>query len=236
MAIPNDPNCGQFAESAIVWTANNMADGAAWPKPASDQAFTVTITNAKVARRRQNFTYQVTVIDPATSDPSHTLSQAPQGPARPTVNQNPGYTATAVADASGYQWRTSTLTPGNVFDDAEDGIGNWTPTIVGGYDPVSTARASTGTSSFRLAAGSVVSGSPPAQVLTLEEDAAGDGDQPADLRRPLPLGQQRGRDRRGLHRQRRQLGACRSRSTRSGSSPRRPSTRRSWPSASSRAV
>jgi uncharacterized protein YkwD len=167
--VTNDPNCGQSAESAIVWTANNMLDNAAWPKPASDQAFTVTITNAKVAGVAQNFTYRVTVIDPATSDLGHTLSQAPQGPARPTVNQNPGYTAAAVADASGYQWRTSTLTPGNVFDDAEKGIGDWTPTIVGGYDPVSTARASTGTSSFRLAAGSVVSGSPPEQVLTLKK-------------------------------------------------------------------
>jgi hypothetical protein len=164
----NDQNCGLYGESAISWTANNLADNAAWPKPSSDQTFSVTINGAVVNGTTQNFTYQVTVIDPAVSDGAHTPSQAPKGPDRPNVGSNPGYTLNPVADASGYQWRTSTLNPGNLFYDAENGIGGWTPTIVGGYDPVSTARRSTGDASYRLAGGSVGGGSPPDQVLTLD--------------------------------------------------------------------
>ena len=47
---------------------------------------------------------------------------------------------------------------GQIRDKAENGVAGWTPTSVGGYDPVSTARRSTGNASYRLAAGSVGGG------------------------------------------------------------------------------
>ena len=37
-----------FAGPGIVWMANNLADGATWPKPTSDDPITVTVGNVIV--------------------------------------------------------------------------------------------------------------------------------------------------------------------------------------------
>ena len=92
--VANDPNCGQFAEPAISWTPNSIADGADWPKPAADDPYTVTISNVVVNGVTQApFTYTVTVIDPSVSDAAHTASVAPdrtgESPGQPELDATP---------------------------------------------------------------------------------------------------------------------------------------------------
>ena len=163
--------CGQFGEPAITWLTSVVGDGGHWPKPAADDPYTVTVSGYTVNGVAQApTTYTTTVIDPAVSGASDTLSTAPTGPARPGAGQNSTYTVAPAADASGYQWRTTPLTPGDVVDGAENGLANWTATVSPQDNPISTAEAATGTSSFHLASGSAVHGvEPPTQILTYNQ-------------------------------------------------------------------
>jgi uncharacterized protein YkwD len=164
-----DPACPLFSEPAIVWSANGLADGASWPKPAADDPWTVTISNVSVNGTVQPpFSYTVTVIDPSVSDAAHTIATAPSGPANPGVNQNATYTVPAVQDASGYQWRTTSSTPGDFVDGAENGLGNFTANISPTYTPISTVEHATGASSFHLQ-GFGGAAAPPQQTLTVNE-------------------------------------------------------------------
>jgi uncharacterized protein YkwD len=56
-----------FGENALVWRANGLSSDAVWPKPAADTAYEVTVTNVVISGSPRNFTYLVTVFDPATS-------------------------------------------------------------------------------------------------------------------------------------------------------------------------
>jgi Fibronectin type III domain/Cysteine-rich secretory protein family/Bacterial Ig-like domain (group 3) len=160
--------CGQFGEPAITWLTNVIGDGGHWPKPAADDPYTVTVSGYTVNGVAQApTTYTTTVIDPAVSSASDTLSTAPTGPATPGAGQGSTYTVAPAADASGYQWRTTPLTPGDVVDGAENGLANWTATVSALDNPISTTEAATGTSSFHLASGTAVHGvAPPTQILT----------------------------------------------------------------------
>ncbi len=162
-------NCGQFGEPMISWIPNNLADGAPWPKPTADQTFTVNVTNAIVNGAAQNFTYTTTIIDPAVLGANDTLTQSPQGSLQPPVNSNPTYTVSPAADASGYQWQTAALTPGDLVDGAENGLVNFTANVSPPYNPISTVNASVGTSSFRLSSQGVFTPltAPALQTLTL---------------------------------------------------------------------
>ena len=137
-----------FAGPGIVWTANNLADGATWPKPTSDDPITVTVGNVIVGGTPQSFTYTTTIFDPADADPAHTPLTI-SGPSNPTVNQANGYSVNTIPNATGYQWRTTPLSPFNLQDGAESGIGNWN-TSAHGYANPSTDFAANGTHSFRL--------------------------------------------------------------------------------------
>jgi uncharacterized protein YkwD len=137
-------------EPAISWDVNNLADSASWPKPTSDQTFTVNLTNVVVNGIQQNFTYNVTVFDPSVSDPAHT-PQVPQGPVTLPTNQNTTYSVNPVPDASGYQWRSTPVTPITQTDSAQNGLANFTASISNTYNPVQTDVVPPGdTSGFRL--------------------------------------------------------------------------------------
>ena len=160
--------CGQFGEPAITWLTNVIGDGSHWPKPSADDPYTVTVSGYTVNGVVQApTTYTTTVIDPAVSSASDTLSTAPTGPATPGAGHDASYSVAPAADASGYQWRTTPLSPGDMVDGAENGLANWTADVSALDNPISTAEAATGTSSFHLASGTAVHGvAPPTQILT----------------------------------------------------------------------
>ncbi len=52
-------------EPTLVWVPLGLESRDAWPRPAADTVFTVTISNIFVADRWLSFSYNVTVFDPA---------------------------------------------------------------------------------------------------------------------------------------------------------------------------
>jgi hypothetical protein len=166
-------DCGQFGEPYVSWTLNSQPDGSTYPQPAADQPYTVNVGNVLVNGTAQNFSYTVTVFDPAVSDPAHTLSSAPSGPAQPPQNSNPAYSVTGLADpqVTGYQWRTTPLSPENLVNDpAQNGMANWTANVSPAYPVLSTAEP-TGAQAFRLSSQGLFTPltAPAQQTLTLNQ-------------------------------------------------------------------
>jgi hypothetical protein len=146
-----DTTMTNFGDPAMIWipTLPGVADGQAWPKPSGDQTYTVTVSNVVVnGGAPQSFTYNTTVIDPATGDAAH----APSGPASPTVGQASTYTVPAVPNATGYEFRTTPLTQSTFSDGAENGAGNWTlNNNGGGYSAIESTDVASGNDAFQLA-------------------------------------------------------------------------------------
>ncbi len=166
-------DCGQFGEPYISWTLNSQPDGSTYPEPTADQPYMVNVNNVLVNGTPQNFSYTTTVFDPAVSDPAHTLSAAPSGPAQPPQNSNPRYSVPALADlqVTGYQWRTTPLSPENIVNDpAQNGLANWTASVSPAYPVLSTAEP-TGAQAFRLSSQGTVTplAAPAQQTLTLNQ-------------------------------------------------------------------
>lgn len=53
-----------FGENTLVWTPNNLSDGASWPRPVTDTAYTVSLQNVIIGGQSRSFTYTVIVFDP----------------------------------------------------------------------------------------------------------------------------------------------------------------------------
>jgi hypothetical protein len=51
-------------EPTLVWIPLGMDSRDAWPQPAADTTYTVTISNISVGERWLTFAYTVTLIDP----------------------------------------------------------------------------------------------------------------------------------------------------------------------------
>lgn len=64
-----------YGENTLVWIPRGMSCWDAWPKPAADTRYQVTINNVVIAGAPRSFTYEVTVFDPA-------VAMLPAGPGR----------------------------------------------------------------------------------------------------------------------------------------------------------
>jgi hypothetical protein len=53
-----------YGENTIVWIPMGLSDGAIWPKPQADTAYTVAIQNVGIGGQSRNFVYDVIVFDP----------------------------------------------------------------------------------------------------------------------------------------------------------------------------
>jgi len=136
-----------FAGPGIVWQVNDLADGA-WPKPTADDTYTVTIANVLVGGVARTITYDVTVFDPAVADPARTPLVI-TGPDTLAAGQPSTFSVNPIPNATGFQWRTTKVTPLDVHDGAENGLANFTA-VVGKYDPIDTTTFATGAAAFRL--------------------------------------------------------------------------------------
>ncbi len=150
--VHRESNSG-FSDSALVWHPTGLVDeSGVWPTPANDERFTVTVAGVVMGGATRTFTYDVTIFDPLVGDPARTPVRI-TGPATPPVGQPARYEATTAPNAIGYQRRTITLaTPPPLPDGAEGGAVN-VDAVINEYNPISTAFAATGTSSFRLSIG-----------------------------------------------------------------------------------
>jgi uncharacterized protein YkwD len=54
-----------YGENALVWQINGMGDWDTWPRPTADTTYTVAIQKVLTGGAYKNFTYTVTIFDPA---------------------------------------------------------------------------------------------------------------------------------------------------------------------------
>ena len=122
--VTNNPSCGQFGEPAISWIPT-VAFGATWPQPAADDPYTVTVSGYSVngVAAAADHVHHDGDRSGGVGAPRHLGGADWSG--QPRAGQGATYSVTPAADASGYQWRTTPLTPGDAVDGAENGLGNW---------------------------------------------------------------------------------------------------------------
>ena len=109
-----------YGEEAIVFVPGTISPDARrfHDKPTSDLAYTVNIANVIIGSTTTNFTYTVTIFDPEKS-----LAPSPQltGSAQPQINRTNRYRLPASENASSYEFRSGTLLPYRVIENAEPG-------------------------------------------------------------------------------------------------------------------
>jgi hypothetical protein len=157
----DDPTPG-IGENTIVWDYDNLdgnTDLLPASEPATDTTYTVKVNHVVINGAPRNFSYNVTVFDPAVAGPGETPPTA-AGPAQIPVGRLMDF---LVADlpsyASGYEYRTITsINPATVVFGAEGGLQGVIPDIsdkpgtsTEDYDPVDTSVAYSGSASYFLA-------------------------------------------------------------------------------------
>ena len=136
-----------FGENTLVWEPANFFLG----KPAADIVYSVAVSNVVISGGSSNFTYTVTVFDPATLD-ADSFPPTISGPSQVNVGENNAYTFTAVSNATSYQWRQTFRAPFNLTDGAENGLGNFTVSAATNEYPIIVSDiVASGTHSFHLA-------------------------------------------------------------------------------------
>src|SRR5262249_7877919 len=124
--------------------------------------YSVTVRNVNIGGTSRDFTYNVTLFDPAVPGADY-LPPVISGPDRPALNQPNSYTFSSVPLAEGYQWMQTQLVPYTLVEGAENGLANVTTNTSPGYPVIQTTVKASGTAAFHLA-----HPSPPVpQLLTL---------------------------------------------------------------------
>jgi hypothetical protein len=72
-----------YGENTIVWSMEGLNDAADWPRPTTDDQYTIVVSNVLIGGSATSFTYTVKVFDPATDGAEATVM-----PNRATVGTN----------------------------------------------------------------------------------------------------------------------------------------------------
>ena len=147
--------------ASLVWRPKGLSansSGATWPTPLADTEYDVTVSNVIVGGVSRNFTYRVTVFDPATA-----LSEQQamvSGDDTPSINRATSYSIDAVDHAQSYDTYVAEITGSTVVHDAEDGGSNVIDGTVLSYSLIDSGSGVGGSSSYKLAPASLPSTSP----------------------------------------------------------------------------
>jgi uncharacterized protein YkwD len=160
-----------YGEPTLVWVPMGLDSTASfpvWPFSGTDTVYTVTIGNVGFPIGMSNFTYSVTVFDPAVPGSDY-YPPVIVGPAFAVVGQSNAYSFNSVSNASGYQWRYSRRSSFNLFDGAEAGLGNWTTNSSAFYSLITANPVAAGSFAFQMAHTntSVQNPNPTPQIMTL---------------------------------------------------------------------
>jgi hypothetical protein len=140
-----------FGENTLVWYPSglNPADyNSIFPFNGSDTIYSITVSNVSTATGMKAFNYTVTLFDPAVPGVDYfppTLS----GPSQPLVGVTNTYTFTGLTNATSYQWLAASLTNGNLADNAQNGLANFTISPTPNYPVITNAPVGSG-SCFHL--------------------------------------------------------------------------------------
>jgi uncharacterized repeat protein (TIGR02543 family) len=138
-------------EETLVWAWNNLnanVEATPTPPPASDTPVQVTINGVVIGGQTRNFTYTVTLYDPAKAG-ADTVVASVTGPLQPVAGASQIYSCNTIPNASGYQFRNAPISALTATEGAENGTANVTtdaPTAT----IISTAYHASGAKSFHF--------------------------------------------------------------------------------------
>lgn len=145
-----DSRVNGYGENTIVWRPYNRTADTTWHKPSADTAYQVTIRNVLINGVATQFSYTVTVIDPAVAavgEPQPSIN----GSTKPTAGASNSYSFNTISIAQYYDaYRAESATATELFN-AETG----SPAVTAGnsstYTLVYSGTGSNGTKVYRLA-------------------------------------------------------------------------------------
>jgi hypothetical protein len=119
-----------YGENTIVWVPMGLdatCECTTFPFSGTDTVYVVTVSNIALAGGgTTNFTYNVTVFDPAVPGTDF-VATAISGPADPVAGASNAYTCVPLANTNvtGYDWLAAQLAPGNVTENANADYSNY---------------------------------------------------------------------------------------------------------------
>lgn len=118
-----------YGENTLVWypSSLNPSTATTFPFGGMDTVYSITVSNVVTSSGTHNYSYTVTVFDPATTGADYSRLLV-SGPSQPALNASNLYSCTSASNphTTGYEWLTAQMTNGNLVDLAANGLTNFT--------------------------------------------------------------------------------------------------------------
>ncbi len=140
MSVGIEPYAAGYGENTLVWYPSNLdpSGNEAFPFSGADTVYSITIGNIKLGAATVSYSYNVTVFDPSVPGSDY-IPATVSGPSQPSLNIANSYNCTTLASTTGYQWLTGQLTNGNLTDNAQNGLANFTISPAASYPIITNA-------------------------------------------------------------------------------------------------
>lgn len=129
VSVTIQPYVAGYGENSLVWYPSSLdpATGATFPFSGSDTVYSITVANIKFGTATVSYTYNVTLFDPSVPGSDY-FPTTVNGPNQPAVGANNSYNCTPAINpnTTSYQWLTAQSTNGNLVDNAQNGLVNFT--------------------------------------------------------------------------------------------------------------
>ncbi len=142
-----------FGENTLVWVPMGLdatTEGTTFPFNGTDTVYSITVGNIKYNGGTTSYSYNVTVFDPAVPGTDY-IPTVLTGPAQAMANAATVYSAVPPQDphVTSYNFSTAQLVAGNLTDNANHGLTNFTLTPPPNY-PVATTEPFSSGNCFNL--------------------------------------------------------------------------------------
>jgi hypothetical protein len=137
-----------FGENTLVWVPMGLdatTEGTAFPFNGKDTVYSVTVGNINYNGATISYSYNVTVFDPAIPGADY-IPTAINGPDQAALNAATIYSVVPSVDphVTSYDFLTAQLASGNLTDNANNGLSNFTLTPQPNYSVITTEPFGTG--------------------------------------------------------------------------------------------
>jgi hypothetical protein len=170
IAVSQENYAINYGENTVVWVPMGLNPNnyfTVFPFNGTDTVYGVTVSNIRVGASYISFSYNVTLFDPAVPGPDY-VPPVVVGPDQPGVGYSNSYycrspTAPAI---SSYQFRVTPRASGNLADNAQNGLTNFSISPTPIYPIITNAADGLG-NRFHLAHADIYHADP--QLLQLKE-------------------------------------------------------------------